>query len=229
MCVEVFGADNVMYGSDYPHTIGDMPGCLSRVDALKDPVRNKVRGENAKTIRAVGAPRCRPVLLSGPRFSLPLAAPSAFPRDNVCFRPKADISLNPMRRILGMAALTAILMGCVTGDGVFTDMSKKPVPPAPEGWNKTLADLMDEVTTGKRKSLGSPEIDWARDYERSLLPVGTRFPQRGDLYEVTEAVEVTTSRVGSRHSLAGERRRCWSATESLWTKSQWKLDRFLSQ
>ena len=26
LCVKVFGADNVLYGSDYPHTIGDMPG-----------------------------------------------------------------------------------------------------------------------------------------------------------------------------------------------------------
>ncbi len=50
MCVSVCGADNVLYGSDYPHTIGDMPGCLSRVDALPDPVRNKVRGENAQRI-----------------------------------------------------------------------------------------------------------------------------------------------------------------------------------
>src|SRR5690606_20125964 len=26
LCVKEFGADNVLYGSDYPHTIGDMPG-----------------------------------------------------------------------------------------------------------------------------------------------------------------------------------------------------------
>jgi len=50
MCVSVCGSDNVLYGSDYPHTIGDMAGCLSRVDALRDPVRNKVRGENAQRI-----------------------------------------------------------------------------------------------------------------------------------------------------------------------------------
>ena len=47
LCVKVFGADNVMYGSDYPHTIGDMPGCLARVNALPDAVRDKVRGRNA--------------------------------------------------------------------------------------------------------------------------------------------------------------------------------------
>ena len=36
LCVNVFGADNVMYGSDYPHTIGDMPGCLARVNGLPE-------------------------------------------------------------------------------------------------------------------------------------------------------------------------------------------------
>jgi aminocarboxymuconate-semialdehyde decarboxylase len=50
LCVRVFGADNVMYGSDYPHTIGDMPGCLARVNALPAPARDKVRGLTARRI-----------------------------------------------------------------------------------------------------------------------------------------------------------------------------------
>ena len=50
LCVKVFGADNVMYGSDYPHTIGDMPGCLARVNALPERVRDKVRGRNAARV-----------------------------------------------------------------------------------------------------------------------------------------------------------------------------------
>jgi aminocarboxymuconate-semialdehyde decarboxylase len=50
MCVSVCGTDNVLYGSDYPHTIGDMAGCLSRVDALPGDVRDKVRGRNAERI-----------------------------------------------------------------------------------------------------------------------------------------------------------------------------------
>jgi plastocyanin len=50
MCVSVCGTDNVLYGSDYPHTIGDMAGCLSRVDALPGDVREKVRGGNAERI-----------------------------------------------------------------------------------------------------------------------------------------------------------------------------------
>jgi aminocarboxymuconate-semialdehyde decarboxylase len=47
LCVRTFGADNVMYGSDYPHTIGDMPGCLARVNGLSRAARDKVRGGNA--------------------------------------------------------------------------------------------------------------------------------------------------------------------------------------
>ena len=50
MCVSVCGPDNVLYGSDYPHTIGDMAGCLSRVDALPGGVRHQVRGGNAQRI-----------------------------------------------------------------------------------------------------------------------------------------------------------------------------------
>ena len=50
LCVDVGGEDNVMYGSDYPHTIGDMRGCLGRVDSLGASARRKVRGENARRI-----------------------------------------------------------------------------------------------------------------------------------------------------------------------------------
>ena len=50
MAVSVFGTDNVLYGSDYPHNIGDMKGCLARVDALPGDIREKVRGGNAERI-----------------------------------------------------------------------------------------------------------------------------------------------------------------------------------
>jgi aminocarboxymuconate-semialdehyde decarboxylase len=50
MAVSVFGSENVMYGSDYPHTIGDPIGCLARVDALADGVRERVRGGNARRV-----------------------------------------------------------------------------------------------------------------------------------------------------------------------------------
>ena len=50
LCVNTFGADNVIYGSDYPHTIGDMPGCLKRVNGLGVDARDKVRGNNARRV-----------------------------------------------------------------------------------------------------------------------------------------------------------------------------------
>ena len=45
---------------------------------------------------------------------------------------------------------------------------------------------MAEVASGARRSVGSPETDWARDYERSLLPPDTSFPSEGEVYEALE-------------------------------------------
>jgi aminocarboxymuconate-semialdehyde decarboxylase len=50
MAVRVFGSDRVLYGSDYPHTIGDPIGCLARVDRLPDGARSRVRSGNAEQI-----------------------------------------------------------------------------------------------------------------------------------------------------------------------------------
>ena len=50
MAVNVFGSGNVLYGSDYPHTIGDPIGCLARVDRLPHGVRERVRGGNSERI-----------------------------------------------------------------------------------------------------------------------------------------------------------------------------------
>jgi aminocarboxymuconate-semialdehyde decarboxylase len=50
LCVAVGGADRVLYGADYPHNIGDMKGCLSRVDALPPAQRDAVRGGNSQRI-----------------------------------------------------------------------------------------------------------------------------------------------------------------------------------
>lgn len=49
-CLAVGGVDKVLYGSDYPHNIGDMKGCLARVDALPPGARDAVRGANAMRI-----------------------------------------------------------------------------------------------------------------------------------------------------------------------------------
>jgi hypothetical protein len=64
------------------------------------------------------------------------------------------------------------------------------MPPAPTGWNKTVADLLEEARRGERGSLGSPEVDWARDYERSRIPFGMRFPRKGDIYEAIKDMDV---------------------------------------
>jgi aminocarboxymuconate-semialdehyde decarboxylase len=47
LALKVGGDGNVLYGSDYPHNIGDMKGCLARVDALPPAQRDAVRGGNA--------------------------------------------------------------------------------------------------------------------------------------------------------------------------------------
>ena len=50
-CVEMSGSpDNVLYGSDYPHNIGDMSGCLARVDALPPDQATRIRGKNAERL-----------------------------------------------------------------------------------------------------------------------------------------------------------------------------------
>jgi hypothetical protein len=66
----------------------------------------------------------------------------------------------------------------------------KPIPPAPIGWNKTLDDLNDEMRRGERLSVGSPELDWAREYVRSQIPADMRFPRKGDIYEVLNDMTV---------------------------------------
>ena len=50
LCLKVGGADNVMFGSDYPHNIGDMSGCLARVDALSPATASKIRSTNARRV-----------------------------------------------------------------------------------------------------------------------------------------------------------------------------------
>jgi aminocarboxymuconate-semialdehyde decarboxylase len=47
MCLGTAGVEHVLYGSDYPHNVGDMVGCLERVDRLAPADAAKVRGANA--------------------------------------------------------------------------------------------------------------------------------------------------------------------------------------
>jgi hypothetical protein len=57
------------------------------------------------------------------------------------------------------------------------------IPPRPKDWSLTISDLMKEMKDGKRAQVGQPELEWAREYQRSLIPKDYRFPKRGDLYE----------------------------------------------
>ncbi|NJD24048.1 MAG: hypothetical protein FIB06_01435 [Betaproteobacteria bacterium] len=58
----------------------------------------------------------------------------------------------------------------------------EPEAPRPADWNLTLDALFAEVKAGRRAQAGAREIAWARAYEVSLLPPGTRFPRKGDVY-----------------------------------------------
>ena len=50
LCLSVGGTDKLLFGSDYPHNIGDMAGCLARVNALPAATAAKVRDGNALKI-----------------------------------------------------------------------------------------------------------------------------------------------------------------------------------
>lgn len=90
----------------------------------------------------------------------------------------------------------------------------------PADWNLTLDDLFAEMKAGKRKSVGSPETDWAREYEISLLPEGTRFPKKGDLYEALEDQTISyltawaAPYTGSGEAVLFQGERIWINSES---------------
>ncbi|MBI4607588.1 MAG: amidohydrolase family protein [Candidatus Rokubacteria bacterium] len=52
LAYKLAGARQLLYGSDYPHNIGDMPGCAARIDALPvgEPVKEMIRSGNARRI-----------------------------------------------------------------------------------------------------------------------------------------------------------------------------------
>ncbi len=48
--IDTFGDDHVLFGTDFPHGIADMPGTLARVNELAAVLRDKVRGANAAQV-----------------------------------------------------------------------------------------------------------------------------------------------------------------------------------
>ena len=79
-----------------------------------------------------------------------------------------------LRRLLGLPAKVV---------GKPAAAEPKPIPPRPADWTMTLDDLFEQLQAGERDSIGSPEREWALDYQRSLLPEQTRYPRQGDVYE----------------------------------------------
>ena len=49
-CIEVAGSSQVMFGSDYPHIVGDMKGVLASVGQLPRDQQLAVRSRNAERI-----------------------------------------------------------------------------------------------------------------------------------------------------------------------------------
>ena len=50
LCLHVSGSERLLYGSDYPHNVGDMKGNLERVNALAPDIATKVKGANAEKL-----------------------------------------------------------------------------------------------------------------------------------------------------------------------------------
>lgn len=61
----------------------------------------------------------------------------------------------------------------------------------------TLDDLFSELMVGKREMIGSPEREWAIDYELSLLPESVRFPHQGDVYCPRATITLSASFPGN--------------------------------
>jgi hypothetical protein len=57
------------------------------------------------------------------------------------------------------------------------------VLPRPSDWKKTIGDLFTEMNEGLRNEICQQELDWAREYVTSLIPDGSRYPRKGDVYE----------------------------------------------
>ena len=52
MAYDLAGAEHLLYGSDYPHNIGDMRGCAERVEAMDigEDEKALIRSENARRL-----------------------------------------------------------------------------------------------------------------------------------------------------------------------------------
>ena len=60
----------------------------------------------------------------------------------------------------------------------------------PKGWNKTVADLFEEMRQGKRLIATDEEGEWAKEYEKSLLPASAVFPEEGQVWHAVDDCDV---------------------------------------
>jgi hypothetical protein len=60
----------------------------------------------------------------------------------------------------------------------------------PPDWKKTGTDLYNEMHSGEREFIPQKELEWAADYERSLIPSAFKFPKKGYVYEALEDIDV---------------------------------------
>ena len=56
----------------------------------------------------------------------------------------------------------------------------------PAAWEKTTTDLYNEMHSGKTSSIPQKELEWAEDYQRSLISSKYKFPKKGYVYEYLE-------------------------------------------
>lgn len=54
LAYDLAGPDRILYGSDYPHNIGDMPGCAGRITQLDIPEAEKEQIRNGNAVRLFG-------------------------------------------------------------------------------------------------------------------------------------------------------------------------------
>lgn len=75
------------------------------------------------------------------------------------------------------------------------NIKKEEIINKPDDWNLTISDLMEELKEGKRKSIQGNELNWAREYERTLIPKNYIFPKKGYIYEsnLDQEVEFITN------------------------------------
>lgn len=60
----------------------------------------------------------------------------------------------------------------------------------PADWRKTGEDLYNEMHSGLRSFIPQMELEWAADYERSLIPGEYLFPRKGYVYEALEDQDI---------------------------------------